>query len=74
MFVHLGKSRMTTTRPPPKLCALPALVSRGSRKKTGGVRKMKPPWLRVPKEEEEPQQEPWLDPPSALCDGQGRCP
>jgi len=32
---------------------------------------MKPPWLRVPKEEEEPQQEPWLDPPSALCDGQG---
>ena len=24
---------------------------------------MKPPWLRVPKEEEEPQQEPWLDPP-----------
>jgi hypothetical protein len=58
--VHLVKSRKTTARPPPKLCALPALVSRGSRKKTGGVRKMKPPWLRVPKEEEEPQQA-WLD-------------
>jgi hypothetical protein len=61
--VPLGKSGKSTARPPPKLCAM--LASLGSRKKAGGVRKTKPPWLRAPKKEWEPQQDPWLDP--LLC-------